>query len=123
MGSYNCPAQNNTSYSSSLDITSTYTIICDADQPGGAPGIDGSEVQDLNTGVVATSIEGCIDACVGNALGGGGCAAVTYDLNITKALSRGGVTGNCFLKDQRAEELLSYGVGVAVSAYLDVSIR
>lgn len=121
MGSYNCPAQNNTLYTSNITRDVTYRILCSADQPVGVAGIDGGTVEDLNSGLVATSIEACIDLCVGAEIGGSTCTAVTYSANITTALDRGGITGNCFLKNQRAEEFMvaendEYNRG-AISAY------
>lgn len=119
MGSYDCPAVDNTQYIPSISTSSTFTIVCDADQPKGVTGTDGGTVDDLNDGVLATSIESCIDACAGNALGGGGCTAVTYGANITAALARGGITGNCFFKDQRAQTFVDDTSGQVISAYLD----
>jgi hypothetical protein len=52
--------------------------------------------------VLATSIETCIDQCATQRYAGGNCSAVSYGANITQALNRGGVQGNCFLKDQRS---------------------
>jgi hypothetical protein len=107
MGSYDCPAQNATTYTSPLSPSTPYTIICNADQPDGVAGITPDTlVRDLNTGLVASSIEACIDLCIGAAIGGSTCTSVTYGANITLALSRGGITGNCFLKNERAEKFL-----------------
>ncbi|KAK5077579.1 hypothetical protein LTR24_009501 [Lithohypha guttulata] len=118
-GTYNCPAQNDTTYTPSISPTAIYTIICDADQPKGVTAAYYGTVDDLNDGVVATSIEACIDACAGIAIGGGGCTAVTYGANITLALSRGRITGNCFLKNQRPETLTVDNSGQIVSAFLE----
>jgi len=120
MGTYNCPAQNGTSYTPSIDTSATYTIVCDVDQPKGVSGIDGGLVEDINTGTVTYSIEACIDGCVGNNIGGGGCTAVTYGANVTLALTRTseGISGNCFYKTQRAADFVSDNSGQILSAFL-----
>jgi hypothetical protein len=110
MGAYDCPAQNSTIYTSPISPSTPYTIICNADQPDGVDAITPNTlVRDLNTGLVASSIEACIDLCIGAAIGSStssSCTAVTYGANITLALSRGGITGNCFLKNERARDFL-----------------
>lgn len=87
-------------------------------QPAGVPGIAGGVVTDLNTGVVAESIETCIDACVGYATWNGRCVAVTYEANITAALEPYGSTGNCIFKAQRTRDVYMSDEGMMISAYL-----
>ncbi|ETI20027.1 hypothetical protein G647_09042 [Cladophialophora carrionii CBS 160.54] len=116
-GSYNCPSDNNKSYVSSLLSTATWTILCDTDWPLGVDSFSGGTVADI-TAVVAYSIESCIDQCAAYNVAGGPCEAVVYGANITLALSRGGVQGNCFLKTDRGAENFSDNSGQVEAAYL-----
>lgn len=116
MGFNNCPSNNGTIYTSGLSPL-TYQIVCNVDQPTGVDSINGGKVIDLNKGLIATSIEACIDLCVGAYVGGAQCNAVTYGANITRALSRGGVSGNCFLKNARAAQFSPDNSGNVVSAF------
>lgn len=120
MGAYDCPAQNDTTYVSSLSSSYKFLIACNRDSVGGAPGINGGTVIDLTPkGTLADSIQACIDACVASTLGGTTCKACSYGANITLALQRGGIVGNCFLKNQRAASLSIDSTGQAITAYLD----
>jgi hypothetical protein len=116
-GSYNCPSDNNKSYVSSLLSTGTWNILCDTDWPNGVDAFGGGTVTDL-TAVIAYSIEGCIDQCAAYIVAGGSCEAVVYGANITLALSRGGVQGNCFLKSNRGAENTVDNSGQVEAAYL-----
>ncbi|KIW70417.1 hypothetical protein PV04_02688 [Phialophora macrospora] len=116
-GSYNCPSDNNKSYVSSLLTSETWTILCDTDWPSGVDSISGGTVVDL-TAIVAYSIEGCIDQCAAYNVAGGSCEAVVYGANITLALSRGGVQGNCFLKSEPGATNTLDSSGQVEAAYL-----
>ncbi|EXJ62098.1 hypothetical protein A1O7_02531 [Cladophialophora yegresii CBS 114405] len=116
-GSYNCPSDNNKSYVSSLLSDATWTILCDTDWPVGVDSFSGGTVEDI-TAVVAYSIESCIDQCAAYNVAGGPCGAVVYGANITLALSRGGVQGNCFLKSERGAENIFDNSGQVEAAYL-----
>lgn len=83
-------------------------------------GFNSGTVTDL-TAIVAYSIDSCIDQCVAYNVAGGSCQAVTYGANITLALSRGGIQGNCFLKDQRGASDVADNSGQVESAYLSSS--
>jgi hypothetical protein len=100
MGTYNCPSENGTSYTPTLTNRYIFQILCDTDFYGKGINDKGNVVNIQN--VIATSIEACIDQCAAQRYAGGNCSAVSYGANITLALSRGGVQGNCFLKDQRS---------------------
>jgi hypothetical protein len=102
MGSYNCPSDNGTAYTPSIAPTLRFTRLCDLDFTGGSAGVLGSKVKDLRA-FIATSLEACIDQCAADrSTHVSNCSAVSYGANITLALSRGGINGNCFLKDQRS---------------------
>ncbi|KIW78739.1 hypothetical protein Z517_08578 [Fonsecaea pedrosoi CBS 271.37] len=116
-GTYNCPADNNTNYVSPLLSTATWTILCDTDWPSGVDSFSGGTVVDL-TAVIAYSIEACVDQCAAYNVAGGNCEAVVYGANITLALSRGGIQGNCFLKSDRGEENIADNSGQVEAAYL-----
>ncbi|KIY00508.1 uncharacterized protein Z520_04193 [Fonsecaea multimorphosa CBS 102226] len=116
-GSYNCPADNNTNYVSPLFTDATWTILCDTDWPSGVAALSGGSVVDL-TAVIAYSIDECIDQCAANNIAGDGCQAVVYGANITLALSRGGIQGNCFLKNDRGAENSVDNSGQVEAAYL-----
>jgi hypothetical protein len=83
-------------------------------------GLNGGTVDDL-TAVVAYSIDACIDQCDAYNVAGGSCEAVTYGANITLALSRGGIQGNCFLKDQRGASNVADNSGQVEAAFLSSS--
>ncbi|KIW96132.1 uncharacterized protein Z519_03199 [Cladophialophora bantiana CBS 173.52] len=119
-GSYNCPADNNTDYVSPLLSTATWTILCDTDWPSGVDAFSGGTVTDL-TAVVAYSIDACIDQCAAYNVAGGDCEAVVYGANITLALSRGGIQGNCFLKSDRGAKNTADNSGQVEAAYLSGS--
>ncbi|KAJ9616675.1 hypothetical protein H2200_000394 [Cladophialophora chaetospira] len=119
-GTYNCPSDNDRSYTSPLSSTQEFTIFCDTDWPSGMDGFRSGTVTDL-TAVVAYSIDACIDQCVAYNVAGGSCGAVTYGANITLALSRGGIQGNCFLKDQRGASNVGDDSGQVEAAFLSSS--
>ena len=77
----------------------------------------GTLVEDI-TAVVAYSIDTCIDQCVAYNVAGGTCNAVTYGANVTLALERGGIQGNCFLKNQRGATNVADNSGQVESAFL-----
>jgi hypothetical protein len=116
MGAYNCPSDNGTIYSPSITKSYTFQILCNIDWYGVA--ISGNaNLVDIQT-VLATSIDACIDSCAAQRFSGGNCSAVSYGANITLALSRGGVPGNCFLKDQRGLVDRKDTSGQEIAAYL-----
>ncbi|OAP58340.1 hypothetical protein AYL99_07430 [Fonsecaea erecta] len=115
-GTYNCPADNNEEYVSSVDATATWTILCNTDWPAGVAALSEGTVYDLDA-VIAYSVQSCIDQCVENNLSGGGCQAVVYGANITLALSRSGITGNCFLKNDRGAQNSVDNSGQVEAAY------
>jgi hypothetical protein len=119
MGTYECPASNGSTYTPSLASTAlTFIRLCSVDWPLGASGISGGSVVDIEA-VIATSMESCIDQCAAYSNANGGvCRAVTYGANITRALARGGISGNCFLKTQKGIKDLADGSGQEEGAYL-----
>ncbi|KIW24674.1 uncharacterized protein PV07_10376 [Cladophialophora immunda] len=119
-GSYNCPADNNTNYVSPLLSTETWTVLCDTDWPSGVDAMNGGAVVDL-TAVIAYSIDACIDQCAAYNVAGGDCEAVVYGANITLALSRGGIQGNCFLKSDRGAKNTVDNSGQVEAAYLSAA--
>lgn len=101
-GAYNCPTMDQTIYTARFGSAVKFQILCSIDWYG--PGLNGrGDVIDI-TRSVAYSIEDCIDECAANRVGGGNCTALSYGANITLALERGGIAGNCALKDQRSLE-------------------
>jgi hypothetical protein len=118
MGSYNCPSDNGTTYSPSIASTLRFTRLCDVDFTGGSAGVLGSRVVDLRA-LIATSLEACIDQCAADrSTRVSNCSAVSYGANITLALSRGGINGNCFLKDQKSVNPIVDNSGQEESAFL-----
>lgn len=95
----------------------SFTILCDTDWPEGVDGADGGTVEDL-TAVISYSIHDCIDSCVAYNIAGGSCEAVVYGANITLALSRGGVQGNCFLKTEPGAQDTADNSGQVEAAFL-----
>ncbi|QDS77718.1 hypothetical protein FKW77_004191 [Venturia effusa] len=115
MGTYNCPADNGTTYSPNLTKRYNFKILCDTDFYG--KGVNGKAVVDVQN-VLATSLQACIDQCASQRYAGSNCSAVAYGANITQALARGGVQGNCFLKDQRSAIAQADSSGQQEAAFL-----
>ena len=115
---YNCPLDEKRNYTSALLANETWTILCDINWPHGENAIGGGIVWDL-TAVLASSIDSCIDQCVAWTFANEAtCKAVTYGANRTLVLSRGEVSGACFLKTQRASHDTIERGGQLESAYL-----
>lgn len=54
--------------------------------------------------IQASSVRECVEQCAIQRSTGGNCSAISYGSDIGAALKRTGITGNCFLKDQRGAE-------------------
>lgn len=116
IGSYNCPADNNTIYRSSSTRPLLFLRLCDLDYPAGSEGVGRGVVVDLRA-TNTTSLEACIDQCAFDFLNLSNCTAVTYSASTILATDRSS-RGNCLLKDQLAKLPVRDGNRQFQSAFL-----